>query len=51
MTHNPAQDRYGSMPYRRVGRNRLKLPAVSLGLWHNFGQQRMFTVLPDWILA
>jgi L-glyceraldehyde 3-phosphate reductase len=29
--------RYDSMPYRRVGRSGLKLPAVSLGLWHNFG--------------
>ncbi len=30
-------DRYTSMPYRRVGRSGLRLPAVSLGLWHNFG--------------
>jgi L-glyceraldehyde 3-phosphate reductase len=30
-------DRYGRMPYRRCGRNGLRLPAVSLGLWHNFG--------------
>ena len=30
-------DRYSSMPYRRAGRSGLKLPAVSLGLWHNFG--------------
>ena len=30
-------ERYGSMSYRRVGRSGLKLPAVSLGLWHNFG--------------
>src|SRR2546421_3228863 len=29
--------RYDSMAYRRVGRSGLKLPAVSLGLWHNFG--------------
>jgi L-glyceraldehyde 3-phosphate reductase len=29
--------RYQAMPYRRVGRSGLKLPAVSLGLWHNFG--------------
>lgn len=32
---NPA--RYEHMPYRRCGRSGLKLPAVSLGLWHNFG--------------
>ena len=32
-----AQARYESMVYRRCGRSGLKLPAVSLGLWHNFG--------------
>lgn len=30
-------DRYDSMPYRRSGRSGLVLPAVSLGMWHNFG--------------
>ncbi|AZQ39602.1 L-glyceraldehyde 3-phosphate reductase [Streptomyces cyaneochromogenes] len=30
-------DRYADMPYRRTGRSGLKLPALSLGLWHNFG--------------
>ena len=30
-------DRYGSMAYRRCGRSGVQLPAVSLGLWHNFG--------------
>lgn len=35
--HLPCPDRYGSMPYRRCGRSGLLLPAVSLGLWHNFG--------------
>lgn len=33
----PADDRYTRMPYRRCGRSGLKLPAISLGLWHNFG--------------
>ena len=33
----PAENRYASMRYNRVGRSGLKLPAVSLGLWHNFG--------------
>jgi len=33
-------DRYSSMEYRRTGRSGLKLPAVSLGLWHNFGHDR-----------
>ena len=35
-----AEDRYDSMPYRRVGTSGLKLPAVSLGLWHNFGDDK-----------
>lgn len=33
----PDPDRYATMSYRRCGRSGLKLPAVSLGLWHNFG--------------
>ena len=33
----PAGDRYAAMDYRRCGRSGLKLPAISLGLWHNFG--------------
>ena len=40
MTFVPAADRYGSMQYRRTGRSGLLLPAVSLGLWHNFGGDR-----------
>jgi L-glyceraldehyde 3-phosphate reductase len=35
-----AEDRYESMPYRRCGRSGLKLPAISLGLWQNFGGDR-----------
>lgn len=37
MTYQPAGARYDSMIYRRSGRSGLKLPAISLGLWHNFG--------------
>ncbi|MFT4268948.1 MAG: L-glyceraldehyde 3-phosphate reductase, partial [Xenophilus sp.] len=37
MTYLPAPDRYDRLPYRRVGRSGLVLPALSLGLWHNFG--------------
>jgi L-glyceraldehyde 3-phosphate reductase len=37
MTYHPAEDRYSKMVYRRCGKSGLKLPAVSLGLWHNFG--------------
>jgi len=36
----PSADRYDSMPYRRVGRSGLDLPAISLGLWQNFGEER-----------
>ena len=35
-----ADDRYEAMPYRRCGRSGLKLPAISLGLWQNFGDDR-----------
>ncbi len=35
--YNPSKDRYTKMTYNRCGQSGLKLPAVSLGLWHNFG--------------
>lgn len=37
MSYIPAPDRYSRMNYRRCGASGLKLPAISLGLWHNFG--------------
>jgi L-glyceraldehyde 3-phosphate reductase len=37
MPYTPAEDRYSRMTYRRCGASGLHLPAVSLGLWHNFG--------------
>ena len=37
MTHVPASSRYDAMQYRRCGSSGLLLPAISLGLWHNFG--------------
>jgi L-glyceraldehyde 3-phosphate reductase len=40
MTYLAAGDRYDSMTYRRVGRSGIKLPLISLGLWHNFGDDR-----------
>ena len=40
MTYLPADDRYETMTYRRAGRSGLLLPAISLGLWHNFGDGR-----------
>src|SRR5215211_6017937 len=38
--YEPASDRYASMEYRFCGRTGLKLPALSLGLWQNFGDDR-----------
>jgi L-glyceraldehyde 3-phosphate reductase len=35
--YQASDDRYGKMQYRRTGKSGVKLPAVSLGLWHNFG--------------
>lgn len=46
-THDPwaaSRDRYATMPYRRVGSSGLLLPAISLGLWYNFGDNRPFDV-------
>jgi len=37
MTYLPSESRYKTMQYRRCGRSGIKLPAISLGLWHNFG--------------
>lgn len=37
MSYQPAKSRYDTMKYNRCGKSGLKLPAISLGLWHNFG--------------
>ncbi|MBL8561392.1 MAG: L-glyceraldehyde 3-phosphate reductase [Gemmobacter sp.] len=37
-TYTPSDSRYDQMVYRRCGHSGLKLPAISLGLWHNFGE-------------
>ncbi|HEX4786969.1 MAG TPA: L-glyceraldehyde 3-phosphate reductase [Actinospica sp.] len=42
MSYLAAQERYDTMSYRRLGRSGLKLPAISLGLWHNFGDTYTF---------
>ena len=42
MTYEAADDGYDAMTYRRCGRSGLKLPAISLGLWHNFGHDRPY---------
>jgi L-glyceraldehyde 3-phosphate reductase len=39
-TYQPSPDRYESMQYRRCGRSGIQLPAISLGLWQNFGDDR-----------
>ena len=36
MRYTPAEDRYERMHYQRCGKSGLKLPRLSLGLWHNF---------------
>lgn len=45
--YTPSPERYNSMIYNRVGKSGLKLPAVSLGLWHNFGTNDNFTNMVD----
>ena len=42
--YTPADDRYGRMAYRRSGRSGLLLPAISFGLWQNFGHERPLDV-------
>ena len=44
MSYIPAPGRYDAMTYRRCGRSGLLLPAISLGLWHNFGDITPFGV-------
>jgi L-glyceraldehyde 3-phosphate reductase len=40
MTYVPAEHRYDAMPYRRCGRSGIQLPAISFGLWNNFGEDK-----------
>ncbi len=47
MTYIADPSRYDSMEYRRCGRSGLLLPAISLGLWHNFGDDRPWTTQRD----
>jgi L-glyceraldehyde 3-phosphate reductase len=42
MSYLPAADRYQQIPYNRCGSSGLRFPAISLGLWHNFGSVDMF---------
>jgi len=45
--YQPNPDRYDTMVYRRCGRSGLQLPAISLGLWHNFGEDRPHALKRD----
>jgi L-glyceraldehyde 3-phosphate reductase len=45
--YTPSADRYQTLSYRRCGRSGLMLPPISLGLWHNFGDDRAFTTQQD----
>ena len=47
MTYSAADNRYDTMIYRRCGRSGIRLPAISLGLWHNFGDGRPFETQRD----
>ncbi len=42
MIHRPSETRYDKMTYNRCGKSGVKLPAISLGLWHNFGGVDVF---------
>jgi len=42
MQYVPTENRYQAMPYRRCGGSGLRLPAISLGMWHNFGHDRSY---------
>ena len=48
--HQASPRRYETMTYRRCGRSGLKLPALSLGLWHNFGANDNFPNARDMVL-
>jgi L-glyceraldehyde 3-phosphate reductase len=50
MSYRAAADRYDTMTYRRCGRSGLRLPAISLGLWHNFGHDRPYAGQRDIVL-
>jgi L-glyceraldehyde 3-phosphate reductase len=42
MDYNPSKERYDNMNYRRCGKSGIRLPEISLGLWHNFGSVDVF---------
>lgn len=50
MTYLASKTRYDRMPYRRCGKSGLKLPAVALGLWHNFGDNKPYETSRQMVL-
>jgi L-glyceraldehyde 3-phosphate reductase len=50
MRYRPAQGRYEAMQYRKCGSSGLRLPAVSLGLWQNFGEGRDYRTMEGIVL-
>ncbi|MEI6210297.1 MAG: aldo/keto reductase [bacterium] len=51
MSYEPARGRYDGMTYNRCGRSGLRLPALSLGLWHSFGAAQDVRVCRDLLAA
>ena len=51
MEHAPSPDRYDRMRYRRCGASGLRLPEISLGLWHNFGGGDDFETMRRMVLS
>jgi len=51
MGYTPNESRYAAMPYNSVGQSGLKLPSVSLGLWHNFGDGTAYDVPRSLVLG
>lgn len=51
MEYMANSDRYNKMIYRRCGRSGLKLPAISLGMWHNFGDVTPFSNCREMMLG
>ena len=51
VTYAPADDRYDAMSYNRCGRSGLKLPAISLGFWHNFGDNTPYDQMRQIVFA
>ncbi|WP_148715864.1 aldo/keto reductase [Chitinolyticbacter meiyuanensis] len=51
MAYLASPHRYDGMAYRRCGRSGLMLPAISLGMWHNFGDNKAYVTSRDMVLA